>query len=172
MLRALDRFLAATDRIFFVAANSALLVMFAINFANITSRFLFDRGIIWVFPWTTVLFVWMVFLGFFVMYRRRADVVVDFLYLMLPPRLRNAVSILTNLIIVALMSVVLSQLPELLPRQVGNMDYVGLQRYWLAVPFYASCALILLEFLRDTAVRLLEGPPPDDGHTASAQEIA
>ena len=161
MLRGLDRLLAAAERVFFVAANGALVAMLAINLVNIASRLLRDQAFIWVFPWTTVLFVWMVFLGFFVLYRRREDVVVDFLHLRMPARIRNAVSIGTNLVVVALMAVILSQLPELLPRQVGNMDYVGLQRYWLAVPFYASCALIAIEFARDAAVRLLGHPSPE-----------
>lgn len=158
MLTALDRLLGAAERVFFVAANAALITMLVINTANIGSRFLFERGIIWVFPWTTVLFVWMVFLGFYVLYRRKRDIAVDILYRALPPGGQNAVSIFTNVVIMALMTVILWQAPSLLPRQVGTMDYVGLQRYWLAIPFYASCALILLDFVRDTAERLVHGP--------------
>ena len=168
MLTLIDRLLAAAEKVFFVGANLCLVIILAINTANITSRFVFDRGIIWVFPWTTVLFVWMVFLGFFVLYRQNSDIAVDLLHRNLPERLRNGVSILTNLIIMALMAVILIQAPTLLPRQMGNMDYVGLQRYWLAVPFYASCGLILLEFLRDTAERLLTGQSRRDKPAESA----
>jgi TRAP-type C4-dicarboxylate transport system permease small subunit len=167
VLRLLDRFLGLTERVFFVSANTALVVILFINIANIGSRFLWERGLIWVFPWTTVLFVWMVFLGFYVIYRRNRDIKVDILYRTFPPRVQNAVTVLTNLVIMGLMGVILWQAPNLLPRQVGNMDYVGLQRYWLAVPFYASCALILLDFLRDTLERLIYGPP-DEGEAVSA----
>lgn len=168
MLNLFDKALAAAERLFFVGANMCLIVILLINTANIASRFLFERGLIWVFPWTTVLFVWMVFLGFFVLYRQNSDIAVDLLHRNLPPALRNAVSITTNVVIMGLMVVILMQAPTLLPRQVGNMDYVGLQRYWLAVPFYASCGLILLEFLRDTAERLLTGQSRRDRPTASA----
>lgn len=173
MIRLLDRFLALAERVFFVGANSMLLVILFINIANIASRAVFERGIIWVFPWTVVLFVWMVFLGFFVIYRRNSDIKIDILYRALSPRLQNIVSIVTNVIIMGLMAVILLQAPTLLPRQVGNMDYVGLQRYWLAVPFYVSCALILLDFLRDTLARLVDGPPsggeiaPGEGSAAT-----
>lgn len=168
MLVLIDRFLAAMEKVFFVAANGILIIILIINILNIGSRFLFERGLIWVFPWTTVLFVWMVFLGFYVIYRRNRDIKVDIVYRALPLRMRNGVTIATNCVVMALMAVILWQAPTLLPRQVGNMDYVGLQRYWLAVPFYASCALILLEFLRDTLVRVLEGPPEEDSTEASA----
>lgn len=167
MLHLLDRFLGLMEKIFFVGANSALIVILFINIANIGSRFLWERGLIWVFPWTTVLFVWMVFLGFYVFYRRNRDIKVDIVYRTMPLRVQNAVTVVTNLVIIGLMGVILWQASNLLPRQVGNMDYVGLQRYWLSVPFYASCALILLEFLRDTLVRLRDGPP-DEGNAVSA----
>ncbi len=168
MLRGLDRFLALAEKVFFAGANVILIIILFINIANITSRAMFDQGLIWVFPWTRVLFVWMVFLGFYVIYRRHRDIKVDILYKALPSRVQNIITIGTNLIVIALMAVILREAPNLLPRQVGNMDYVGLQRYWLAVPFYASCAFILLEFLRDTLLRLTEGPPeeaaPVHGH--------
>lgn len=171
MFRVLDRVLALAERVFFVGANLALIIILVINIANIGSRFFFERGIIWVFPWTTVLFVWMVFLGFFVIYRRNSDITVDIVYRAFPPRVQNAVSVLTNLVIVALMAVILWQAPNLLPRQVGNMDYVGLQRYWLAVPFYASCTLIVLEFLLDTGERVLTGRSSRDRrHKTTAAE--
>lgn len=164
----IDRFLAAMGKAFFVAANTMLIIILVINIANIGSRFFFGRGLIWVFPWTTVLFVWMVFLGFYVIYHRNRDIRVDILYKALPTRVQNGVTIFTNLVVMGLMVVILVQIPALLPRQVGNMDYVGLQRYWLAVPFYASCGLVLLEFLRDTLWRALYGPPPEDD-AASAE---
>lgn len=162
MLRWLDRFLGLAEKVFFASANALLIIILFINIANIGSRALFDRGLIWVFPWTRVLFVWMVFMGFYVIYRRHRDIKVDILYKTFPKRVQNAVTIGTNMIVIVLMAVILREAPNLLPRQVGNMDYVGLQRYWLAVPFYVSCGLILLEFLRDTLSRLIDGPPDED----------
>lgn len=157
----MDRALALAERVFFVGANMALIIILVINILNIGSRYFFERGLIWVFPWTTVLFVWMVFFGFFVIYRRNSDVKLDIVYDLLPLKIQNTVTIGTNIIIMALMAVIVVQAPHLLPRQVGNMDYVGLQRYWLAIPFYVSCSLIFIDFLRDTLVRLFIGPPTE-----------
>ena len=147
----LEALLATAERVFLVVANGLLIGMLAINLVNILSRLVFDVGIIWVFPWTTVMFVWMVFFGFFVVYRRGKDITVDFVVKRLSPGLQRVVQRLVDVIILGLLATILLQAPELLPRQVGELDLVGIQRYWLAVPFYVSCALIALQFLLDLA---------------------
>ncbi len=147
--RSLGLFLAACERLFLGLANSLLLAILAINLVNILSRLVFDLGIIWVFPWTRVMFVWMVFLAFFVIYRRGKDITVDFAVNFMGARLQQAVRVFVDLVVIALLALILAQIPTLLPRQVGHLDLVGIQRYWLAIPFYVSCALILLEFLLD-----------------------
>lgn len=159
MIRRLDGLLAGIEQVFLVLANAILLGILAINLVNILSRLLFDIGIIWVFPWTRVLFVWMVFLAFFVIYRRGKDISVDFVVNFMPERVQRVIRIAVGLMVIALLATILLQMPTLLPRQVGRMDLVGLQRYWLAVPFYVSCALILLEFALDVA-RAFAGRPP------------
>ncbi len=160
MIRLFDGALAGIERLFLVLANAILLGILAINLANILSRLVFDIGIIWVFPWTRVLFVWMVFLAFFVIYRRGKDISVDFVVARLPLGGQRAIRIAVDLMVIALLATILFQVPTLLPRQVGRIDLVGIQRYWLAVPFYVSTGLILLQFLLDLARTLTERTPP------------
>lgn len=150
--KALDAGLGLCERVFLVAANGLLLLMLAINLANILSRLLFDLGIIWVFPWTEVLFVWMIFLGFFVIYRRGQDISLDILVRQFGPRVRAMLRILVGCIVIGLLLLILYQAPILVPRQVGRIDLVGIQRYWLSVPFFISCALIVLQFVLDIIV--------------------
>ncbi|TVQ39508.1 MAG: TRAP transporter small permease subunit [Geminicoccaceae bacterium] len=164
VLRLLDRALAGAEHLFLFLANGLLLTILAINLANILSRLLLDQGIIWVFPWTRVLFVWMVFLAFFVIYRRGKDITVDFVVNRLPDVLQRVVAVLVNLMVIALLVMILLQMPTLLPRQVGRMDLVGLQRYWLAIPFYVSCLLILLQFVLDLARTVTRRPTPAPGN--------
>ena len=83
-MNALSRFLGLMERAFLFMANALILTMVAINLANIFSRLLFDVGIIWVFPWTGVLFVWIIFLSFYVIYRRGQDISVDYFVRKLP----------------------------------------------------------------------------------------
>jgi TRAP-type C4-dicarboxylate transport system permease small subunit len=149
VIAGLSRFLDACERLFLALANVLLLGILAINLVNILSRLLFDLGIIWVFPWTRVMFVWMIFLAFFVIYRRGKDITVDVAVKQLPAAAQRGVRMFVALLVVGLMGMILAQIPTLLPRQVGNLDLVGIQRYWLALPFYVSCGLILLQFLLD-----------------------
>ncbi|MBV6658268.1 MAG: TRAP transporter small permease [Devosiaceae bacterium] len=128
-------------------ANGLLFAMLAINFVNITSRFLFDKGIIWVFPLTSVFFVWMIFFSFFVIYRRGQDVAIDIATRRMPPRVAAATEAFVCFIVVGLMILILAQAPVLIPRQVGTIDLIGIQRYWLAIPFFFSCFLIAVEFV-------------------------
>ena len=145
--RALDALLTWADRAFLTIANGLMLSMLAINLANILSRLAFDIGLIWVFPWTEVLFIWCIFFSFYVIYRRGQDVTIDVLTRRLPGTLRAAAEILVMALVIGLMGLILWQATVLLPRQVGRIDMVGIQRYWLSIPLFVSCSLILIDFL-------------------------
>jgi TRAP-type C4-dicarboxylate transport system permease small subunit len=158
-LRTVDLFLGGCERLFRLLANLLLLTMLAINLLNIATRFLTDQGIVWVFPLTTVMFVWMTFLGFFVVYRQGKDITVDILIDRIGPA-RRAARVLVDLAVLSLLGVLLAEAPALLERQVGNIEMVGLQRYWLSVPFFVSCALIALHFVVDL-LHALHGDPQE-----------
>ncbi|MEO3388349.1 TRAP transporter small permease subunit [Mesorhizobium sp. CAU 1741] len=162
MLDSLERGLAGCERVFLFAANGLLITMLAINLANILSRLILDTGIIWVFPWTEVLFVWMIFLGFFVIYRRNQDITIDILVRRLGPTTRAVLQIVVGVIIASLMLLLLYQALTLVPRQVGRIDMVGLQRYWLSIPFFVSCTLIVVLIALDIAraIAILRGVEP------------
>ena len=149
IVRSLESVLDGLETLFRYTANLLLLAMLVINFLNIASRFLTDQGIIWVFPLTIVMFVWMTFLGFFVVYRRGKDITVDFVMERLGGGAMRAGRVIVDLAILLLLGVLLAEAPALLARQVGNIEMVGLQRYWLSIPFFVSCALISVHVLLD-----------------------
>ncbi|MCG8509808.1 MAG: hypothetical protein MI741_11330, partial [Rhodospirillales bacterium] len=66
ILSQLERFLSVCERVFIALANACLAFMLLSNALNIASRAILDRAIPWVFPWSMVLFVWVVFFGFYV----------------------------------------------------------------------------------------------------------
>jgi len=148
-VRVLDPILGWCERLFRLLANLLLLTMLAINLLNIATRFVTDQGVVWVFPLTTVMFVWMTFLSFFVVYRQGKDITVDILVDRIGPAARRVARILVDLAVLGLLLVLLAEAPALLERQVGNIEMVGLQRYWLSVPFFVSAALIALHFIVD-----------------------
>jgi TRAP-type C4-dicarboxylate transport system permease small subunit len=149
-----DRLLGICERLFLALANGSLAILLTINILNIASRAIWDRGLQWVFPWSTVLFVWMSFFGFYVVYRMRSDITVDFVYDRLGVRGQIIVRQIVNLVILHLMAVMVWHGPEIIERQAGIIEQVyffGIQveRFTLAVPLFVTCGLIFLNYLVD-----------------------
>ena len=153
-----DRLLGVCERVFRVLANACLAIMLGMNIVNIAVRGVTEKGIPWVFPWTVVFFVWMTFFGFFVLYRKRRDITVDFIVDRLGPWARLASRLLVNAIVLVLMTVMLWHAPTIYEQQVGSIEMVGLERYTMSTPLFVSCALIFINFVIDT-VRILAGQP-------------
>ena len=101
-----------------------------------------------VFPWTTVLFVWMNFLAFFVIYRRGNDISVKFFVERLGPRGQIFAWLLYQIVSIFVVSVILLEGPGILALQVGHVsEFVEIERYWLSVPFFISCILVLIDII-------------------------
>jgi TRAP-type C4-dicarboxylate transport system permease small subunit len=147
----LDRFLTLCDRLFLCLANLCLAVMLSGNAVNIAYRAIRDTSFAIVWPWTMVLFVWSIFFGFFLLYRRRRDVVVDYCVKALPAHQRRYINIFVSLTIATVVAVMLAAAPYRLASQAGIIEIVGLPRFVLSVPFFASCLLILLNSVVEIA---------------------
>lgn len=158
LIARVDRALGLCERLFLALANACLAVMLFANMANIASRALFDKGIVWVFPWSVVLFVWMTFLGFFVVYRRGKDITVDFLIDRLGSGARVTSRLLVDALVIGLMLVMLYQAPHIIRGQVGVIEMVGLQRYTMSIPLFVTAALIAVDFLLDM-IKAMMGRP-------------
>jgi len=158
-----NRLLGVCERLFHVLANVCLAVMLGLNIVNIALRAITDKGITWVFPWTVVLFVWMTFFGFFVLYRKRRDITVDFLVDRLGAWADLASRLLVNSIVLVLMSVMLWHAPAIYEQQVGTIEMVGLERYTMSTPLFVSCVLIFIDFVIDTIYAVAGRQKPGNG---------
>ena len=78
IIRPLDTFLKLMSNIFLALANVCLGLMLFGTLVTMALR-VFNTSYYWIWPWTMQFFVWMSFIGFFVVYRLRKDIVVDFL---------------------------------------------------------------------------------------------
>ena len=96
------------DRLFLIMANGCLAVTVVANAVNILWRGILDEAIVLVWPWSMTLFVWGAFLGFFVLYRRKKDVVVLVLLQMLSERHRRALGVVVHLCVFAIMAPILT----------------------------------------------------------------
>ena len=134
--------------------------MLVANMINMAVRALFDTSFVQVWPWTMLLFVWSIYLGFFVLYRRGKDVTVNFLVSRLARAARRRIQLLINLLIVAFMAVMVVGTWQYLPLQAGVLELVGLPRWVQSVPLLASSALILLNALVEAADLVDSGSAP------------
>ena len=168
LIEAPDRLLGVYEYLFLVLANACLIIMLTINVVNIAQRAVIDVSIKWVFPWSVVLFVWMTFFGFFVIYRRKKDITVDFVIDRMGPQVQKAARLMVDAIVIVLMAIMLWHAPKIISMQVGVIEMVGLERYSMSVPLFISCFLILLNFLVDVARTLGEGDatPATPGESA------
>jgi TRAP-type C4-dicarboxylate transport system permease small subunit len=163
-----DRALSATSTVFLILANACLGLMLFGTLVTITLR-LFDVSYYWIWPWTMQFFVWMSFIGFFVVYRLGKDIAVDFLVLRIGPPAMVATRYMVAGLIMTVMGVMLWQMPTILESQVGVIDGVvtpwgELERYTLSVPLAVSCALIFLNAFLDILKALAGVPEPLPSH--------
>lgn len=149
MRKTFESFFTFCDKVFVVLANGCLAVMLIINTVNILSRALFGEAISWVFSWSMVLFIWMVFLGFYIFNRKGRNISVDLLMNRLSGVSRKTLCLVIDLVTLLLLGVILYTVPENLSKQVGELEMVGLQRYTLSIPFFVSCTLLLLNKCMD-----------------------
>jgi TRAP-type C4-dicarboxylate transport system permease small subunit len=136
--------------------------MLVLNIANLIVRNLAGRGIVWVWPWTGVLLIWSVFLAFYILYRRRLDITVEYFIDRMSPNGRRATRILVDVCGIIMMSVILIEAPQIVYRQVGVLDYIGFDRYVLSIPLIASAFFIAVEMALDI-IRIVvtpKAPPP------------
>lgn len=164
-----ERALALAERLFHFLANLCLALMLAFNVANIAWRGLTDVSFKFVWPWTLLLFVWMTFFGFYVIYRRAKDISVDYFVELAGPRALFATRILSDLLCAALMALMLIEAPVTLANQVGDMELIPLQRYWMSVPLFLASALLLVHFLLDIAKALAGEPEPRKDYSAQEE---
>jgi TRAP-type C4-dicarboxylate transport system permease small subunit len=133
------------DRLFLIMANGCLAVTVIANAVNILWRGILDEGIVLVWPWSMTLFVWAAFLGFFVLYRRKNDVVVLILLQVLSARHQRTLVAITHLCIFAIMALMVAIAPTRIANQAGIIELVDLPRYVLSIPFFLSCFFIALD---------------------------
>lgn len=152
----LNRFLDVMASVFRFVITAMLGVMLAINAVNIVWRGLTDHAFDWIFPWTMLLFVWMLFLGLYVYMRERRDVIVDVIAANLPSALRLVVALASDAIAIIVMALILKAAPGIIKLQLGQMEAIELPIYVRGLPLFVSAALLILHF-GSHAIGLLTG---------------
>ena len=146
-----------------IASVLSLGAMFLINVLNIASRAILNYSFVWVFPLTLFLFIWMTFFGAFVIYRLRREITVDFIYGLLPEMGRVWVTIICNILMMALLVLLLWTAPRLIRSQSSPLQVLQIPRYLQVIPLYLFSIATFLNFLKDTVslIRERKIPPAD-----------
>ena len=166
----LDTILEKFSFAFLVIANVCLGLMLVGTFATIFLR-LFTISFYWIWPWTMQFFVWMSFFGFYVVYRQKKDIVVDFLVVNLGPKAVLATRYMVPLLIMIIMGFILKEMPVIISSQVGVIDGVitpwggELERYTLSIPLGISCLLIFFNSLVELMKTYLGYPEELSSHS-------
>ncbi len=155
MMARLDRLSHHVADIFQHVATALLVVMLVLNGANIFCRAIVGTEIPAVLPWTMVMFVWMVFIGFFPLCRFGNDVAIAFLTKKFGAGFQGVIDALTNIATFFLAGFLILQMPQVLHLQVGPLPMIGMERYWLSVPLFVSSAFLMLDALLQFSGRLL-----------------
>ncbi len=164
-----EQALGTVERLFHVLANACLAAMLVLNIVNIVWRGVTDVSLKFVWPWTLLLFIWMTFFGFFVIYRRSKDITVEYFVDLAGPWARRATRLLSDAVCIAIMALLLAEAPRTLSNQVGDMELIPLQRYWMSVPLFLASALLLVHFILD-AIKALNGESePRAAHGSEAE---
>jgi len=142
-----------------------LAIMAAVNMIQIFLRYLFNYTFIWVHPVTMLLFIWMTFLGAFVVYHRKKDIVVTFIVNLLPDTFRKAVEVLTIFLVLFLIAIILAQAPALIRQQSSTMQIIPLPRYVQVIPLLIGLLGIFLDSTMDlmSALSRLRSPLRQSG---------
>ena len=167
-IETIDGALGTLARWFLVAANVCLVLMLAGTAVTIVLR-PFDISYYRIWPWTMQFFVWMSFVGFFVVYRLGKDIAVDFVVVRLGSRAIELSRWFVDAIILLVMGAMLWQMPTIFESQVGVIDGVvtpwgEMERYTLSIPLAVSCALIAVNTCVDLAKAWIGLPAPHPSH--------
>ena len=150
------------DRILSAAIAVALLGIFCLNLYQVGGRYLFGIGAVWIPDLTRLLFIWMVFLGTVLMYLRRRHLVIDFLQVRMPARVRRATETGIAGAMLAL-SLILAWVGWRIAMIRMDIPYTGLEiptgTAYLAVPF--SGALLSLVSIMHLWQALYPDPSSD-----------
>jgi TRAP-type C4-dicarboxylate transport system permease small subunit len=160
----IEKVLFAFEKLCKITAVLCLGVMFLTNVLNIASRAVFNYSFVWVFPLTLFLFIWMTFFGAFVIYRQKKDIAVDFIYGLLPEMGRVWVTIICNILMMAMLVLLLSTAPRLIRSQAGPIQVLQIPRYLQVIPLYLFSVATFFNFFKDTVILIRNRKTPQADH--------
>jgi TRAP-type C4-dicarboxylate transport system permease small subunit len=172
ILKALDPITATLSRIALVAACLGVLAMTVLVFWSIFGRYVMNNTPTWTEPAVLLLMSWFILLGSAVGVRERSHMGFDLGLAMAPPRLRFALRVITEVLILGFGIAMLVYGAQLAAGNwAGMTPMLGISQGWDLVPMAIGGALIAL-FSFERLLAVLAGVDTAfDAAAASANEI-
>ena len=145
--RTFTQFVYALDEIL---ASTALAVIILLTLAGVFCRYLLNHPIPWQEEVSTVLMVWLVFMGCSVVAKKSAHIRIDTLSKLAPPRARTVWLIAVNLIMLTVLGIVCFYAARLTmqTQKLTTLLKIPYQVVYAAAPI--SIALIIIHTVIDT----------------------
>jgi len=144
------------ENAFIIITVLFLAAMGVISILQVFCRYVLNHGLVWASPTVMLLFIWFVFLGAFVIYRRKKDIAVMFIVNLIPQAFRNMSLFAINLFVIALLFLLLIQFPAIVRQQNTQMNIIHLPRYVQSLPLFIGITCILLDYVIET-IELMKG---------------
>ncbi len=145
----MHHFLSKFEKLSIYFTVFCMIVMISINMLQIFARYVLNYPIPWVYPTTMLLFVWITFIGAFIVYHQKKDIVVVFFINKMPLRSQYWIQLITDMLIIALLIVIIIQAPALIKQQASTMQIIPLPRYIQTIPLLVGLTFICLENIVD-----------------------
>lgn len=146
----MTRFWRGFDRCSEALVVMLMAAMVVIMAAQVVARYIFSNPFVWAEEIAAYLFIWIVFLGAGLAFKRRSHIVVDYFARMLPAAVFRGISLVVNLMVVAFLLLLGFQGIGFVQANWGVPAYttkwVGLPSAYAAVS--AGAALMILGLVR------------------------
>lgn len=140
----LAQFLRQADRVIEAVTSTILVVIVAINAAEIVTRSFFSHSFDWIHEINLLLANWLYFLGICLIYYRQQDITIDFVLRLFQGRLRAPFLIAINLLTIATLLVVAWYGAELLALQANYKTMgLGLRNHWFSLPVVIGAVVMI-----------------------------
>ncbi|MGE4354568.1 MAG: TRAP transporter small permease [Oscillospiraceae bacterium] len=149
MLKALNTVIYRGFYILRAVAALCLLTIVVIITAGIITRYLFDKPFTWTEELSTLLFIWLAFLGAAVVSAKRNHVAVDFITEKFPPSMRKAIYIVTSVLIMILLAIMFIGSIILMPTMTHKTVALQIPRYYNYIPIMIASFYMLLVYIED-----------------------
>lgn len=167
VLTRLDRALGAVarwvDRLEEALTSSLLVIVVVINGMEIFTRAVLNNSLFWVFEVNLLLASWIYFIGISLVYYRRGDITVEFLFNRLPSRVQRLYLIALNVIIVAILAVIIFYGYRLLIVQSRTATLgVKIPNHLFSLPVVLGAGSMILILAKQSLEIWLRGGTPEE----------